>query len=354
MNARRLLARFALASGASLAAFLLAEVVARGLGFGAVPKVVRSGQVGFRKVDDERLKFLNRPNCEFEATYAYGDGRPPLVVRGTTNAHGFRGPIVPRRRSGARRVACIGDSYTFGEGVGDDETWPAQLAAELEREATTTKHEVMNCGVNSYDTRQEVRLLETRVLPYDPDLVLLAFFLNDAAVRAEGRFAGVEFGRPSATYRFLTENALARKVRSVSRLADGISDRLVRHEYLVFLGESRSRLYAQDAPGWKMARDELVRAQEILAAREIPFVVILYPLLFRTGETLATHDAYEKVAAHCNVSGIRVLDLEPTFIDADVDRLRVHPADAHPNADGHALAARAIYESLRREGLIDD
>ncbi len=351
MRRRRLLARLGLAAAAVVGALLLAEGVARVVGFGATPPVVRPAPVTFRKVDDDRLRFTNRPGARFESRYAYGDGRPPLVVEGSTNRHGFRGPVVPIERTAARRIACLGDSYTFGEGVGDDETWPAQLARALADAAPDRPHEVMNCGVNAYDTRQEVRLLETRVVPFAPDVVLLAFFLNDAAVRAEGRFAGVEFGAPSALHRVLTTDERVRALRGLSRLADGLADRIVRREYLVFLGESRSRLYAQDSPGWRMARDELVRARDLCARRGVEFVVVLYPLLFRAGVGLATHDAYAIVALHCREHDIRLLDLEPAFDGRDVDALRVHPADAHPNAEGHRIAAEAIAAYLAREGL---
>jgi lysophospholipase L1-like esterase len=46
---------------------------------------------------------------------------------------------------GATRIVGIGDSVTFGWGVADTESWPAQLAAELGRRGRTV--EVLNAGV---------------------------------------------------------------------------------------------------------------------------------------------------------------------------------------------------------------
>jgi lysophospholipase L1-like esterase len=351
MRPRLLLLRLGIALGATIVALLVAEGVARLVGFGATPPVVRNPPVAFVDVEDEALVFVNRPDSPFESVYAYADGRPPLVVRGTTNRLGFRGADVPQAKAGTRRIACLGDSYTFGEGVGDDETWPAQLEPALERARPGVELEVLNCGVNAYDTPQEVRLLETQVLQLAPDVVLLAFFLNDAAIRAEDTVGGFEYGEPSALYRMLTAREPIRTLRKGSRLVDGLADRIVRREYLDFLGESRSSLYSQDSQGWRQARAELLRAKELCAARGIEFAVVLYPLLFRRGDVLATHGAYEIVGGFCRENGILVLDLEPAFAGHDVDALRVHPADSHPNAEGHRIAADAIAAFLVDAGL---
>jgi lysophospholipase L1-like esterase len=342
MGLRRCFLRTGLALSSALVALLCAEGAARLVGFGAPPRPQRQGEIAFEPVADPSLQYVNRPDCRFETVYAWGDRRGPLVVRGTTTALGVRVPEPARERTPAVRIACLGDSYTFGEGVGDAETWPAQLATALARVRPGESFEVLNCGVNAYDTRQEVRLLETRVLPMQPDLVLLAFFLNDAAIRGEGESVGFEYGSPSALYRALTAQEPACTLRDWSRLADGLADRIVRYEYLVFLGESRSLLYSQDSPGWRAARAELVRARDLCAQHDIGFAVLLYPLLFRREGELASHGAYEIVAQHCRAHDIALLDLEPAFADLDVGSLRVHPTDAHPNAQAHGIAAGSI------------
>ena len=80
--------------------------------------------------------------------------------------------------------------------------------------------------------------------------------------------------------------------------------------------------------------------------------MILYPLLYRTGETLASHDAYRKVASFCRVERIRCLDLEPTFLPLDVDRLRAHPRNSHPSPEANEIAAAEILRFARSEALI--
>ncbi|HUU36340.1 MAG TPA: SGNH/GDSL hydrolase family protein [Vicinamibacterales bacterium] len=89
-----------------------------------------------------------------------------------TNALGFRGSaaaIAP----GTRGVAFLGDSYTLGHGVADDETFPSLLASRL------SLSPCCNFGVSGYSIGQMWRTLETHALPLQPSAVVLSFIFND-------------------------------------------------------------------------------------------------------------------------------------------------------------------------------
>lgn len=99
----------------------------------------------------------------------------------STNAQGFRGEEsyeVPKAR-GRRRVLMLGDSFTFGMGVDDHETAPARLEAGLRQVCRDPRIQVVNTGVPSYGTSQELAMLEHYGLPLDPDVVVLGVFSND-------------------------------------------------------------------------------------------------------------------------------------------------------------------------------
>jgi lysophospholipase L1-like esterase len=101
-------------------------------------------------------------------------GRPVSI-----NGLGLRGPeVAPPQPSGRRRVACFGDSITFGYGVADDETYAARLGAEL-----GGGFEVVNAGVTGY-TSHQVRLLLRRLAPaLRPDVATFCVGWNDASRR---------------------------------------------------------------------------------------------------------------------------------------------------------------------------
>src|SRR5471032_990648 len=62
------------------------------------------------------------------------------------------------------RIACIGDSWTFGMNVDQDRTYPSRLAAWLAEARPAARFEVENFGVLGYSSFQGLQLLRTRVL----------------------------------------------------------------------------------------------------------------------------------------------------------------------------------------------
>ena len=89
------------------------------------------------------------------------------------NGLGFRGPErTAEKPHGAFRVICLGGSNTYGLGLADDETWPAQLEREL-HERFVGDHEVWNGGACAYVGSQIARLGEETLAKYRPDLLVI-------------------------------------------------------------------------------------------------------------------------------------------------------------------------------------
>jgi len=60
------------------------------------------------------------------------------------NIRGYRGAIVGEKQKGEYRIACFGGSTTYGFGVEESESWPAQLQQQLGAYYT-----VINLGTNN-------------------------------------------------------------------------------------------------------------------------------------------------------------------------------------------------------------
>ncbi len=98
----------------------------------------------------------------------------------TINSLGFRDREYELAKpEGVQRIVALGDSITFGLGLDFDEVWPKVLEVKLGESGR--KVEVLNLGVSGYDTGQEVAFLEYRGLDLDPDIVVLAYCVNDVA-----------------------------------------------------------------------------------------------------------------------------------------------------------------------------
>jgi lysophospholipase L1-like esterase len=100
----------------------------------------------------------------------------PSTMR--VNTHGARGPEIPvARKPGSLRIAALGDSFTFGQGVEEEETFVAALGRRLAIEKIP--NEILNFGVPGHGTPQAVAHVRKDVLWTQPDVVLLHVFAND-------------------------------------------------------------------------------------------------------------------------------------------------------------------------------
>ena len=80
--------------------------------------------------------------------------------------------------AGTYRIAVLGDSYAEAMQVDVERAFWALLPKKLEAcgFAKGKKVETVNFGVSGYGTGHELLMLQNRVWPYAPDMVLLAFF----------------------------------------------------------------------------------------------------------------------------------------------------------------------------------
>ena len=91
---------------------------------------------------------------------------------------GFRvnGDGSPERAR--RTILAVGDSFTFGMGVGDHQTWPAILERRLNRRDPGSVR-IRNGGTVSYGVFQEMDLFRKRGLRTNPSLVIHGLYWND-------------------------------------------------------------------------------------------------------------------------------------------------------------------------------
>ncbi len=128
--------------------------------------------------DADRVALLRRFSPWLPAAF-----RANPVWRIALNDDGFRsGPITRDKRAGALRIACIGDSWTFGMNVNQDATYPSRLEAILKQRQPRADLDIMNFGVLGYSSFQGLELLKRRVLDLKPDVVLIGFGMNDSEV----------------------------------------------------------------------------------------------------------------------------------------------------------------------------
>ena len=144
--------------------------------------------------------------------YAFIPGKvSPPAGNVAINEFGFRGRAVTRAKpAGTVRIACVGGSTTYGVGATTNtHTYPAIVESTLRYEYVEEPFdvEVLNCGVNAYESLQVLVYLQTVIMDFDPDIVLVHTAVNDAVLMArsarfESDYSEVKqsFARPAARW----------------------------------------------------------------------------------------------------------------------------------------------------------
>lgn len=161
LSGPKLLAFRLLALGGMVACCLgLAEFALRALPRAAAPEVLEPGLIR----PDARLGWALQPGWSGRHTHA------DFSAKYEINAAGFR--ATPAAGDGPL-TAVVGDSFTFGFGVDQDQTFTQRL------NQIVPGRRWENFGVPGYSTDQELLLIEDRILPARPARIVLVVYLGN-------------------------------------------------------------------------------------------------------------------------------------------------------------------------------
>jgi hypothetical protein len=122
-------------------------------------------------VDDPDVGYRHTPNFKGRERNAEYD------VRITINAAGYRDRDFARDKGNAFRILGLGDSFTFGSGVEEEEIYLSRLEQSLA--ADGGRFDVLNLGAGGRGLSDEAMVLETDGPDLAPDLVILGLFLGN-------------------------------------------------------------------------------------------------------------------------------------------------------------------------------
>ena len=163
---RRTAPKLGLLLGTVLALLAVGELAVRLLTEIGPLLIVRDRLVGKRYVRNHDDRVFVRESGE--------------TIRLRFNREGFRGPDLPYEKAETvRRIAVIGDSMTVLVATEEEKTWVAVLERLLNQEFADKLWEVMNFGVSSASTGQELVLYQEVVSNYQPDIIILALFVGN-------------------------------------------------------------------------------------------------------------------------------------------------------------------------------
>ncbi len=270
----------------------------------------------------------------------------------TSNALGIRAleDYGAAPTQGRRRVVFAGDSFTMGFGVGDADTYPAQI------ERLEPRVQSVNLGTGAYGADQAFLSYLRDGAPLDPDLVVFAFIAHDMR-RMELDF----YMAPKPRLALEGDRLVVENQPVPEHDRSELALRLIRElGYALDLGKLLSKL-AGSLGTIADAQREAVTARELsfapvaekmfeelaaLAAREDRGLLLVYlpvRLELATGPQPVC-DWAARVAAERDIAFV---DLTPAFALRDLSPL--FGLNDHYSEGGNALVAETLLPEIRRQ-----
>jgi hypothetical protein len=257
-----------------------------------------------------------------------------LGLRSTTGEDRF-GP-----RSGNEfRIAIVGDSVTFGEGVRDtSQTYAQLLEDELNQKQTALKVKVFNFAASAYSVKVMTATLEHRMREVDPDMVVMAIVPTDLNLM---RTPSVD------TFGYLTDNKLSGFVPKDSRLRLAL-----RKLHLIYLLRDviNPMVYGNDQAEVILASgqvpDSYKYLQEFatLAGRyRVPYSIVLLPSL---------RSQFAMIPTRLRQDGLSFVDLSALRNEFHEVEFRASRFDTHPSARVHSRIAASLAQYILQNYML--
>jgi hypothetical protein len=286
---------------------------------------VRSNQERPNFIGDTDIGWRMRSNV----TFTWESGAFRIVVR--ADDRGFRidehpTPAAPQ----SRRIAFIGDSFTFGTGVAFVETFASRCAQELGAVA-------LNRAQPGFGIDQMWATCDRYVLPEHPDIIVVAFIVNDFDRSLTAYRETEGFNKPVFK---LVHGELERK--TAADCMDPVTRFLDRRSHLFALGRLVARNHGRfhGTGEWFDVNAACLEAMGRAARAEgIPLLIVHIP------QRGAWRD-FPALEARLRRGGIEYFDLASCFSTEPAVLYR--PPHNHPTAPGHALIGAAIATEIRQ------
>jgi hypothetical protein len=319
-----------------------------------IPGLNREDQELMERGYYEKLTKVNRFNSQLWEVYAKkGDSAPPPIRRPTGDFQGlenipllgvtYKGQPLRTNQWGMRdrdydlvkpegtyRIALMGASYVMGSGVGDGETFEWLLEDRLNREAAAGGRpavEILNFAVGTLSSAQQLYMLQKRVLPFEPDAVVLVSPATDADLFARYLYRSRD-QKVEIPYGYLRD--------IIERV--GIDSTTTEESAMQLLYPVRTEILE-----WVYREFEReCRSRDILPV----FVYLTLP-----GRTPDVELIEEQIRL-ARESGFVTFDLRDVYEGHDPRKLQVASWDWHPNPRGHRIIAERLYRDFTSSGVV--
>ena len=137
-------------------------------------------------------KILTNSDFNFNGNYLNDELYPCIDLSIDTscymkqyNSHGFRDEEIDvKKKDTSFRIFAVGGSTTYGSASNNNETWPGHLERLLSK-ITEIDVNVINAGISGAASKSEFELIKNKIIPLEPDLIIMYDGWNDANLKGE-------------------------------------------------------------------------------------------------------------------------------------------------------------------------
>ncbi len=346
---RKGLRRCAWALGALILVIAVVEISLRSMGYTQRAVMYFDQDIGFRSWPNQTRWQLGR------------DMQPTVRMR--LNGEGFRGPLLDHERTpGVARIVTLGDSYNFGLGVEDDQTYPVQLEQRLNA-AQPGAFEVMDVSYPGWAPANEAAAYRHIIRDFQPDAVVLGFTFNDlqppdAGFRYTDHWFFRWFGTSAIGWAITTKGL--NKLPNFVIEPDAATQALNAKYFEDPNGIPLQAAQPVAEPFWEATMPALLDLQQATAEDGVRLLVAYFPARLQIdrlhgleSEGPVTSERrrsacqlQEELARRCAQAGIEFVDVTDGFWKAQSD-----PFDGlepgHPGPTGYGIMAEQVAQALR-------
>jgi lysophospholipase L1-like esterase len=252
------------------------------------------------------------------------------------NSWGFRERNFDLAKpEGVYRIAVIGDSLTYGQGIGTQERFTDLLEQRLNNKSG--EYEVLNFGRSGAETVDHVNILRFPVLYAEPDFILLQWFTNDVEGHDKSArprpitIVPYELRRQSALF-FLLH-------RQLSSIQKDLGFVKAYDEYML------ARFEDHDSASSLSAEESLQEFINVARELNVPMGIVIFGDSYYHGSSLDF--LVDRVNERCEIEAITCVDTRDIFGPYEGSHdLWVNRLDPHPSPLANRLVADLLLEAF--------
>ncbi|MBU1626516.1 SGNH/GDSL hydrolase family protein, partial [bacterium] len=269
-------------------------------------------------------------------------------------------------------VIILGDSIAFGNYLSVESIFPSQIQDKLDK--INSSFDIINFAVSGYDTLQEVALLEYRGLEFKPNLVVVAFCLNDIAI-VSPNLSFIKFINDKRfklmKYSYLAQ-FITRKIDAIivkKWLEEKNREEVFQQDYkyqIAHINEDENELLGlmskasnRKPSSWFKSKYRVGRLRysfehlaEIAKRENFSVLIVIIPWLERDKKFYPHKAAHDIVNYEAKRDGFDVIDVLQDFLDVGFNKLKISKTDyCHPNKLGHKIISDRIVDYILEKQL---